>query len=128
MDNVAIPQQFWQQRPMPATTNAEKRFTAYVRCQTPEHSVLFEAPSAVVKWATKKPEGRKSGKVTHCKFPFRELSNVHQRKPILTMPDACPAHATVDGRQPVLAPVRELTDIVFRSEIVGVVTCIHKRF
>ena len=37
MDNVAIPQQFRQQRPMPATTNAEKRFTAYVRCQTPEH-------------------------------------------------------------------------------------------
>ena len=40
MDNVAIPQQFRQQRPMPATTNAEKRFTAYVRCQTPEHYAL----------------------------------------------------------------------------------------
>ena len=48
MDNVAIPQQFRQQRPMPATTNAEKRFTEYkviVVCESGYSTLLLGAAS-----------------------------------------------------------------------------------
>ena len=54
------------------------------------HAILSEAPSAVVKWATRKPEGRMSGKVEHCRFDPFYTQDVHEEDPSLTLPDTSP--------------------------------------
>ena len=54
------------------------------------HAVLPAAPSAVVRWATKKKEGRRSGKVTHCRFDPFYTQDVHEEDPSLTLPDTSP--------------------------------------
>ena len=61
------------------------------------HAILSEAPSAVVKWATRKPEGRMSGKVEHCRFPFVNTDLGHRTSPAVFLPETSPIQVSVVG-------------------------------